>query len=646
MAFTKSKQQKDSASTSEALIERARRLLILTFPTSDFPSLNFESARWDLRPLSTPRGAKPSTLYFTALDDPKKPLPKDFANMIKAVIVFGNYQRFSGVAFSDACRFLWAALSRRLAGNAFIWDGVTTCDFEAAEHIMEERGLSPTTMSTYLHYLNVLKNWLNENGVCDGIEWSPKTPHPNHSSIRTKADKQKRIKRLPTKRAIQGLAEIYHHAKEPRDRLLICAVGLLLVGGFRISELLTLPFDCWVSDYHRGRERFGLKYWNRKAKGGAWQWAIRWLSPMGAKLARLFLDEINAITATVRDRARILERDPLRVEIPIAEDREKLTTQEIAFIFKTTAQQIRQRIYEGRLNLTPVSTKKINHLAYVNFYLKSDVEAELLKMRGKLYTLDLGNGKFQSLSETLLIAHPGFLRQHEISVVPLFVTHLTRHEIQYFLAGTKRDSEGYKHLSAFERFGIREPVDLEDGEARSSKMRSSMFRHWLNTLAHKSGMSVSQITMWMQRTDPSHTLVYLHSSSDMADLAREGVKEGRYAGYYADEVNSLSLEDRDDYLKVIQTAHKTNTGICTANFGVDNCELNKTCELGCRFYLRDPGNENDSKNLLAKRQSLKLAIENIKEAERGGRRIVSRQLDMNEQWVAEIDRLLALKPAQ
>jgi hypothetical protein len=644
MVLTNSTQNTSTTLTSHALVERARKLLVLIYPPPEYPSVDFDSARWDLRPISAPRGTRASVSYFCELDDLKKPLPRDYADMIKAMIVFSNYQGLAAKSYSDACRFLWAAISRRLHDTTFSWDGVITEDFEEVERIMKERGLSQGGMCKHLHCLNVLKEWLNENAICDGIEWRPNTLYPNRRSIKTDDDRQTHVERLPTRRAIQGLAEIYRfHAKEPGDRLLICAVGLLLVAGFRISELLSLPFDCWVSDYHRGRDRFGIRYWNRKARGGAWQWAIRWLSPMGAELARSVLDEINAVTASARNQAQILERDPSRVEIPGTEGREELTAKEVSLLLGVTKQRINCIRWEGRMKLTRIGSEKIS--GRPNLYLKSDVEAELLKRRGKLYTFDMGNGKFQLLSETLLIMHPGFLHIRGNTPLNLLVTHLGWGDIGRFLTGRK-EARGSNRPSAFERFGIKEPIDLENGEARSSKMRSNMFRHWLNTLAHKSGMSVSQITMWMQRTNPSHTLVYLHSSSDIADLAREGIREGRYVGHHANEFNTLPQEDRDKYLTVIQTAHKTNTGICTANFGVDNCELHKTCELGCRFYLRDPRDENDSKNLLVKRQSLKMAIERIKEAKRGGLRIVSRQLDINKKWVAAIDQLLALEPSK
>jgi hypothetical protein len=594
--------------------------------------------------MSAPRGTRASMLYFSELDDLKKPLPSSFADIIKSLIVFRNFQGLTAKSYSDASRFLWAAISNRLSTLTFSWDRVTTADFEAAEGLMKERGLSQGFTCKHLHCLNVLKDWLNENTICDGIEWAPNTSYPDRRSIRTEADRKKHKDRLPTRRAIQGLAEIYlHHAKEPSDRLLICAVGLLLVAGFRISELLSLPFDCWVKETHRGRERFGIRYWNRKTKGGAWQWSIRWLSPMGAELAGSLLGEINAITATARNQARILESDMSRVAIPNTEGREELTANEVSTFLGVTRQRLNYIRWEGLIKLTKIGSEKGRGTP--NLYRKSDIEAELLKRRGKLYTFDLGNGKLQSLSDTLLIVHPGFLNLSCKTVTPLLVTHLRWGDIGQFLAG-RSDARGYKRPSAFERFGITEPDNLGEGALRSPRMRSNMFRHWLNTLAHKSGMSVSQITMWMQRTNPSHTLAYLHSSSDMADLAREGIREGRLVGHYADEFNGLAKNERDGFLEIIQNAHKTSTGICTANFGIENCDLNKTCELGCMFYLRDPANKSDTENLQTKRQNLKLAIENIEGAEREGRKVVSRQRKINEKWIAAIDQLLIHEPTQ
>jgi len=474
------------------------------------------------------------------------------------------------------------------------------------------------------------------------VEWHPRTKDPKIERARTKVGRQSRLDRLPTRRAIEGLGEIFRlHAKRPKDRLLICAVGLLLVAGFRLGELLRLPSDGWVAEVHRGRERCGLRFWNRKTQGGTWQWAVRWLSPMGAELARDLLAEIGALTQSARDQSRVLERDPSRVVIPNTEGHGELLAHEVALLFGTNKIGLNQLLHDQRLRLprrrSPTGKGRENLIP------KAAVEAELLARRGALHTFDLGNGRQQLLSDTLLIVHPGFLDDRTEAVMPLLVTVVKQRDIGVFLKSRKK---GAYRLSAFERFGIQEPEGEEEGVSNPSVMRSHVARHWLNTVANKAGMSAFQISMWMQRADASQTLLYLHSASDIADLTREGMRDGALAGRRVEDFNALPPEQREDYLATIRSAHKTATGICTADFGVDQCEVNKACELGCLFYLRTPGDPVERANLLAKRARFVFALEQIAAAERDGKQILPRLREINVRWLAAIDRTLALDDSQ
>jgi hypothetical protein len=120
------------------------------------------------------------------------------------------------------------------------------------------------------------------------------------------------------------------------------------------------------------------------------------------------------------------------------------------------------------------------------------------------------------------------------------------------------------------------------------------------------------------------------------------MRDGTLAGRRVEEFNALPPEQQEDYLATIRSAHKTATGTCTADFGVDQCEVNKACELGCLFYLHTPGDPVERANLLTKRARFVLALEQITAAERAGRQMPSRLREINEQWLAAIDRTLAL----
>jgi hypothetical protein len=66
------------------------------------------------------------------------------------------------------------------------------------------------------------------------------------------------------------------------------------VTGFRIGELLTLPLDCEVEEPRGGKQQYGLRYYKEKARGGERMFAVRWLTDVGAELARRGLERSEA----------------------------------------------------------------------------------------------------------------------------------------------------------------------------------------------------------------------------------------------------------------------------------------------------------------------------------------------------------------
>src|SRR5260221_3021333 len=84
----------------------------------------------------------------------------------------------------------------------------------------------------------------------------------------------------------------------------------------RIGELLTLPVNCEIEAVRNGRSRYGIRYYSEKSRGGELALAVRWLTDIGAELARKALAEILTITAPFRQRTLLLEEHPTRVPIP------------------------------------------------------------------------------------------------------------------------------------------------------------------------------------------------------------------------------------------------------------------------------------------------------------------------------------------
>src|SRR5207248_7315008 len=100
--------------------------------------------------------------------------------------------------------------------------------------------------------------------------------------------------KLPSIRVLEGVADIYSsYAQAPADRLRACALAILVVTGFRLGELLTLPLECEVTEISDEKLRYGLRYYKEKARGAENMLDIRWLTATGAELARKAIMEIR-----------------------------------------------------------------------------------------------------------------------------------------------------------------------------------------------------------------------------------------------------------------------------------------------------------------------------------------------------------------
>jgi hypothetical protein len=244
------------------------------------------------------------------------------------------------------------------------------------------------------------------------LYYTPQTPRVEDFNRHTISGQQERRDRLPTDGALQGIADIYsEHAKEPADRLRAAAVAILVVTGFRIGELLTLPLDCEVEEVRGGKARYGIRYYKEKARGAEKMFAVRWLTATGAELARQAIHEIRTLTQDARTRARVLEKTPHRVPLPGIHWAARMTTAEVTLALG------------AKIAPRPLPRHHDHEGVY---YRAFEVEAFLQSLRvSPLWTVDRRDGTFQMLSETLLIAfrnsfHPG-KAVFPLRVQPVFI---------------------------------------------------------------------------------------------------------------------------------------------------------------------------------------------------------------------------------
>lgn len=501
-----------------------------------------------------------------------EPLPAVFAEVAKSWLILERRSAKDMATRLDGLRILWEAiLSRRKAPAAFRWESLCYEDLSEAESVMRTCWCDNTTHKRTISMLGFIR-FLAARGICKEIYYRPQTPRIEDLNRHTIAGQQARRDRLPTDGALEGLADVYRlHAREPADRLRICAVALLVVTGFRIGELLTLPLDCEVEEERGGKSRYVLRYYREKSRGGQKMLAVRWLTNIGAELARQSVSEIRTLTADARHRAQDLERSPNRVTIPEVHWATRLNLSQVAQILGTME--------------TPKAITRRRDSKGV-FCRAFDVEDYLMRMRPeRLWTVDLRNGSFQMLSKSLFVVFRNYFRS---TVCKLLVQPVNTQNISDFLC-TRAESR-----SVFERFDIRE------NNGAICRVTSHQFRHWLNYVADKGGLPVDLQTRWMGRDNARDTEAYRHATIDeRIEWVKQGIREGSMSGIKAGAYFDLPLARRDQFLEAeIQAVHITAFGLCLHDFAVTPCPYHLSCVRGCPDYLRTKGNRAEREHLV------------------------------------------------
>ena len=550
----------------------------------------FDQPVWEvsaLRDRST--SLRNQRLYFTQRGTTDQALPASYGNVVKSWIILDRRSVGNMGRRSDAARILWEAIQqrRKRKPEEFSWQSFSEEDLSQAELLMRA-SWSESTAYKLIVSLLVFTRFLAARGVCRPLYYTPQTPRVEDFNRHTISGQQERRDRLPTEAALQGIADIYReYAVEPADRLRAAAVAILVVTGFRIGELLTLPLDCEVEEVRGGKPRYGIRYYKEKARGAEKMFAVRWLTATGAELARKAIHEIRALTQDARTRARDLEKTPHRVPIPGFHWAARMTTAEVTLALGTKE----------------VPKPLPRHHDHEGVYYRAfEAEAFLQSLRvSPAWTVDRRDDTFQMLSETLLIAfrnsfHPG-RAVFPLLVQPIFISHIAD-----FLSG------GGGTPSAFERFGVREPG------GSFCRMTSHQFRHWLNYIADKGGLPIELQTRWMGREHSKDTEAYRHATVDeRLEWVKAGIQEGKLAGLKANMYFELPRAKRDRYVDgEVQAVHFTALGLCLHDFAVTPCPYHLNCVRGCADYLRVKGSESERRHLVQIQQATERALTSAK----------------------------------
>jgi len=616
-----------------------------------YPGVGWDHFCWDttLYYHNRAHNKRRLNLYFTRQrknrSEPYVPFAHPFADFFKAIIRTRASLRGIGYSFQ----------TQMITAQRFLYEA--TIQHSTSDPTMLTRGhFQQAAMSAYqTHFHNCayavgalleeVSNFVDDHRLTNTrINFRNPIKYPPSGDGLDQESQAKGLEKMPSSRALEALALASSKPLNENEQILLRVIDLFVVGGFRAGEGLTIPLDCWVEELALGEggrsildstnkepiKRCGLRY--SPEKGG--EPIVKWLPDHAVPLAKRAVDDLGRLCGEARKQAGKLEKTPNRVPLPgFHNPNDLLDRKQIAEITGLVYPGAVGAFVRNSLRLKPADKRCTRtNGRRANLYRVGDIESALLTMRGQLEVVRATSGRVQMLSESLCVMFCNQFRSKESSLrlLPELIGYK-----QLTVALGNDDAV----LSIFSRRGL---VEADNSPIR---IRSHAFRHWLNTLADRGGLSDLELALWMGRRDPRQNAAYKHGTvAQRVEWAREAIKDGRLYGDIADIYNGMNDPvEKEEFLETfVSVAHFTPYGVCLHDFALEPCRYHLNCLSGCGEYARTNGDKEERSNLRQLRvfteRQLKMAEQAMTNAEYGA----SNWVDHNRRILTNTEAALAV----
>jgi hypothetical protein len=390
------------------------------------------------------------------------------------------------------------------------------------------------------------------------LMWRNPIPRPRDTYRVGNEFEEERDQKMPSSAALDAVAIAFRTATAPRDVIGISTTALMCAAPDRIAEVLTLPVDCEVFHSRPGKDdAYGFRWWPAKGADPM----VKWLVPSMAGVAQEALAKIRRLTDEARRISAWYEANPGCLYLP--EELQYLREADI-ISFEDASALLGQEGVKGwarRKGIAVPSKRGAHGIDFVRF------ERAVLAMLPHGFPIfDHTTGlKF---SKALFVV-PLNLFRPDCAPSRCMIMPVNQQRIGDSLGGRIRHGSS----SVFSRLGLTEP----DGSP--IEINSHQFRHWLNTLAQRGGLSQLDIAKWSGRKDVSQNRVYDHmSGGEILGLVRDSVANDDQLFGAIVEFRPNAPVSRDEFARMlVPTAHSTEVGFCVHDFAALPCQLHRDC---------------------------------------------------------------------
>jgi hypothetical protein len=583
-----------------ALIQKAKA-------SATFGNINWDASEWNLSAYQTQRSHKQREpkLIFTAHlrghgmgSRTGEPFHNEsrFADLVKATIRLRAEIGGQGVNNQQELIIAFRYVYDELLGM-----GTTDLKELKREHLdaaVKQVKKRETEVSAYkrIQRLEEIGRLLDENGLIRvKLGWrcsSKKRPESMGHGLLEDEESDGSIKdsKLPTDGIIEAVAYLYHHIPKSEwvDRVRICLISLLVITGFRIGELLTLPARRVQTEDGTGR-RFLVYY---PEKGAPPQ--EKWLMTAGGALAEAMIDELLELTAAPRAMAKWLHDHPGSVCI----DGLDLTKSRIQV----------SKIAEA-LEFAGGFSGAVQFLNARKIAIAGDGEdATVLREE---FVKSLRAESYEKPINTVKNTGQKILLKDALACAFGNAFHANRATLKY---AARPISE--QQLSDFIRARAGQPAafakyGVEGPDGKPLKVASHAFRHWLNDLLDRGGLSDVEQAVYFGRLNPKDNRAYQHMTpGERVRKAREDLKGGNLLGPVATLVRRLPADRQDIVLAArVQAVHVVPGGACFHQFSQTPCPNQMACKDGCGDFHWQTDDPIEERELTYEKSVLEIAVE-------------------------------------
>jgi hypothetical protein len=472
-----------------------------------------------------------------------------------------------------------------------------------------------------------LASFLSDNKLVPRLlQWVSPFRKPKDCHRTGSAARRQREEKLPDAEIIEALADIYaSNPREPRDVFTTCSTALLLSAPSRITELLALEVDCEVYDTARdGSQVYGWRFMPGKDAPPL----VKWIPEVIAPLAQEAIGRIREMTKEARWLASWLEdrpdEFPRHPNCPDVGEDQMLSVWEIGdALGLSTSNESRLRTDIRRLGLSSraetTSLRSLNHL--VRSLLPKDFPW-FDKIRGVRYS----NALFAMLDNQL---------DTQRRTWPVSLWKPSANILNDDLRSRPNSP------SIFERHGVSISPGLKNPTTHQ-------FRHLLNTVAQRGGLSQDEIARWSGRKEVKQNRAYDHMSEfEIVEMIRRS--DSSLSKEISEDRALLALEGKVPILReeldllLVPAAHVTEFGYCVHDYVMSPCQKFRDC-LNCEEQVCIKGDHRLSR-LKHRFAELDLLVRRAQEEIRAGTAGADRWYEVHVATRDRLEELISLMTA-